>query len=193
VAVMLKEKPGEKPERVEIPVLLPHTWDYDAVFGKAQESILYRCADGCNSVDQVSFLGLSASSLGDVQHLTGFEETQFDYDEPHKEIAILKTQEKTAAEIIKLAEEVLALAKQDRNGDPVKRLSEEFIAVIMAAERDGFDGWIDLEKARLFLAMAELSKRGISLYIHTALKSEPAKADAHELWVKAMRLIGMAT
>ncbi|OGF36327.1 hypothetical protein A2482_01050 [Candidatus Falkowbacteria bacterium RIFOXYC2_FULL_48_21] len=193
VAVMLKEKPGEKPERVDIPVLLPHTWDYDAVFGKAQGSILYRHANCCNSVDQVSFLGLSASSLGDVQHLTGFEEPQFDYDEPHKEIAIRKTQEKTVAEIIKLAEEVLALAKRDRTGDAVKRLSEEFIAVIMAAERDNFDGWTDLEKAQVFLIMAELSKNGVSLYIHTALKSKPSKADAHDLWVKAMSLLGTAT
>ncbi len=33
VAISLKTVPGAKPERVEIPVALPHTWDYDAVFG----------------------------------------------------------------------------------------------------------------------------------------------------------------
>lgn len=36
VAVHLKEIPGAKPERIEIPVSLPHTWDYDAVFGGMQ-------------------------------------------------------------------------------------------------------------------------------------------------------------
>ena len=34
VAVHLKEVPGAKPERVEVPVSLPHTWDYDSVFGE---------------------------------------------------------------------------------------------------------------------------------------------------------------
>lgn len=33
VAVSLKEVPGKKPERVEIPVNLPVGWDYEAVFG----------------------------------------------------------------------------------------------------------------------------------------------------------------
>jgi Ca-activated chloride channel family protein len=33
VAVSLKEVPGKKPERVEIPVNLPVGWDYDSVFG----------------------------------------------------------------------------------------------------------------------------------------------------------------
>ncbi len=33
VAVSLKEVPGKKPERVEIPVNLPAGWDYEAVFG----------------------------------------------------------------------------------------------------------------------------------------------------------------
>lgn len=35
VAVSLKEVPGKKPERVEIPVNLPVGWDYEAVFGGA--------------------------------------------------------------------------------------------------------------------------------------------------------------
>jgi Ca-activated chloride channel homolog len=35
VAVSEKEVPGQKPIRVEIPVNLPHTWDYDEVFGSA--------------------------------------------------------------------------------------------------------------------------------------------------------------
>lgn len=33
VAVHEKKVPGMAPERVEVPVLLPYTWDYDAVFG----------------------------------------------------------------------------------------------------------------------------------------------------------------
>lgn len=36
VAISLKEVPGQKPERVEIPVNLPHTWDYGAVFGSSR-------------------------------------------------------------------------------------------------------------------------------------------------------------
>ena len=34
VAISLKEVPGQKPERVEIPVNLPAGWDYEAVFGQ---------------------------------------------------------------------------------------------------------------------------------------------------------------
>ncbi|MFH1098947.1 MAG: VIT domain-containing protein [Candidatus Uhrbacteria bacterium] len=33
VAVSLKEKPGEQPVRVDVPVLLPEAWDHEAVFG----------------------------------------------------------------------------------------------------------------------------------------------------------------
>jgi hypothetical protein len=33
VAVSEKKVPGKKPERVEIPVMLPHSWNFDAVFG----------------------------------------------------------------------------------------------------------------------------------------------------------------
>jgi Ca-activated chloride channel family protein len=36
VAISEKEVPGEKPVRVEIPVNLPHGWNYDSVFGSAQ-------------------------------------------------------------------------------------------------------------------------------------------------------------
>jgi hypothetical protein len=34
VAVSIKAIPGEKPVKIEIPVALPHTWDYDKVFGE---------------------------------------------------------------------------------------------------------------------------------------------------------------
>lgn len=37
VAIHLKEVPGAKPERIEIPVALPHTWDYERIFGKDSE------------------------------------------------------------------------------------------------------------------------------------------------------------
>lgn len=37
VAVHLKDVPGAKPERIEIPVALPHTWDYDKIFGRGGE------------------------------------------------------------------------------------------------------------------------------------------------------------
>ncbi len=34
VAVLKKEVPGQKPERIEVPVMLPVGWDYEAVFGR---------------------------------------------------------------------------------------------------------------------------------------------------------------
>lgn len=37
VAISEKKIPGQKPERVEIPVELPSTWEYDAVFGESSQ------------------------------------------------------------------------------------------------------------------------------------------------------------
>lgn len=90
VAVSEKAVPGEKPVKVEIPVLLPQGWDYDAVFGRAG-SMMTRgamvassarlCAGPvmkgfhydaieeniCGIVDEVSYLD---ADLGSVDELT---------------------------------------------------------------------------------------------------------------------------
>lgn len=74
VAVSVKEVPGEKPVRVPVPVLMPHTWDYDAVLGHAFIGAVMPAAamnaisfGGGHAARRVSSIGLmrgSGVSLG---------------------------------------------------------------------------------------------------------------------------------
>jgi hypothetical protein len=60
VAVSLKEVPGKKPERVEIPVNLPAGWDWDSVFG---------ASGGAKSICFSTVVGSPMRMRGGAKHL----------------------------------------------------------------------------------------------------------------------------
>lgn len=53
VAVHLKEVPGQKPEKVEIPVNLPHTWDYDMIFGGLLRNMVSSSSQSSSSMNVI--------------------------------------------------------------------------------------------------------------------------------------------
>lgn len=63
VAISLKAKPGQAPERVEIPVNLPSGWDYDAVFGRS------------GNLATLAFATVGGSRVGSLQRGFVAEET----------------------------------------------------------------------------------------------------------------------
>lgn len=83
VAVSEKKVPGEAPVRVEIPVNLPHAWDYDAVFGQSGVKSVF-AGYARRSVDPVgggsprgSALKVGPNYLGSPNLKSGFSDATF--------------------------------------------------------------------------------------------------------------------
>lgn len=204
VGVMLKETPGQKPERVDIPVLLPHTWDYKAVFGpRAGGPVFARsCAFAAVAAPFVSSLGGPAVSKasGDA---APFMDIAGDPVVPVTSScaspifppitnAVL-FDDKAKAELLALADKMYEEAKKDSASETSKKTWAELASAVENAELDNFAGWTETEKARLFLALAALEPYGFRMTrVPDELKVMPAKGEALGLWKRAMRSKGYA-
>lgn len=86
VAISEKEIPGQKPKRVEIPVNLPHGWNYDAVFGRPSFGTgfgIRRLVGGSGSSFRRCALSpryedAGGSALGLVEEVEEFESVDLD-------------------------------------------------------------------------------------------------------------------
>lgn len=198
VAVMVKEKPGEKPVRVDIPVLLPHTWDYDSVFGGGGTSSLL-CMRATLGIDDMSCRRFSLRG-DDIKGLTGGVESFASCDsldvlgDVEEDLALDNdpAAKIDPAGIIVLADEMLEAAKKNSTDGKCHALWLELSAAVENAAQEKFIGWLPIELAQLLLVLVKLGTYGFKLELPAEMKAEPTEPATHKLWAEAMRLLGLA-
>ncbi|MDO8599551.1 MAG: VIT domain-containing protein [bacterium] len=203
VAVSLKAVPGQKPERVDIPVLLPETWDYDAVFGSSKGGNLAAFAavagtglsrrmtfgapgGGFLGSERLETLSLGGgASRGGGQDIGGFDVGAIGMadaaDDTDPAIP-------TTPQLLEHAERFLVVLE---GGGSVEDTEWQAFTTTLAVET--FQGWSDLDRARLYEVLATLRTYGRSAEIPKVLEVEPSDVDAQRAWKRARRGLGYAT
>lgn len=200
VAVHLKEEPGKKPQRVEIPVALPHTWDYEKVFGEqvlaasgstglgggmgmksmqtfATSSPIPRCSD----VPISGFLGKDTSqSTSSASSTSGYRPPEsYPTGVP-----------------IHLVEELEHLVEELEAGTVDRSVqAATWNTLSQKLTKAEIESWSGVQRAKGLYLLLKLRTFGFKATqeITTLLSVEPAQSDgaAHEWWVKAQQLLGV--
>lgn len=219
VGVLLKETPGQKPERVDISVLLPQTWDYNAVFGYSAGSSRAFARSGKVSCGFAAAVAaprenfLSGPAVFTTRKEAVFQDlTLTDASNspaipddlagtvvppPPSIPGVMETpvpfDEAAKADLFVLADKMQEEAKKNSAGETSQKTWKLLISAVENAELDNFAGWTETEKARLFLALATLEPFGFRMTrVPDELKVRPTKDEALELWKRAMRFKGYA-
>jgi hypothetical protein len=202
VAVSEKEVPGQKPIRVEIPVNLPHTWDYDAVFGAGMDmfrSPSFHSLTGRGGGRVRGLIG--GRDDGMIKYGGGSQECFFGASIEVDDIEIRKPRKPIVEEIVTPQRPVVASANGRFSidaADPVNRL----VAILIAA-RQGKIGdaeiaigklnaeltlvvvkkWSEEKRAMAFYFACRLASFGLRMKadIVKAISAEPKSPEA-KVW-----------
>ncbi|MBI4280769.1 VWA domain-containing protein [Candidatus Uhrbacteria bacterium] len=205
VAVSLKEVPGEKPQRVDIPVLLPHTWDYDQeVFGQTATGGA-PAVRGFVGFAAASFASLNAAPSGGAGRLAlrGGSSSPLKAYGPDSAFGGYNTLADQAGELdlaapgatarpalLDQAERFLAQANSGIETEADWRSLQD--ALTAERQTSVFRPWSEPDRARLYWILAELQTFGYRMEIPTELESEPVDVDARRLWLRARESLGHA-
>ena len=219
VAVSLKDEPGQAPERVDIPVLLPETWNYDAVFGNVSAAFCGFVGSGgagpvfartagfgfapfpdVSGLDGHGLMSLEASPpLPDpLPNLTTLDPTEASQDVlsdgfPWDKMAPVSvgTAPVPAAARPKLLEEAKAFLRMLESGSSIS--TAEWLAFTNTIASETYLLWSDLDRADLYETIIRIRPYGFIVEIPKALEAEPADAGARRSWQRARQALGFAT
>jgi len=209
VAVSVKEVPGEKPERVDIPVLLPEGWSMDAVFGPAACTVAacYAMPAPLGSSALAGGLGSPGGpSLGSPRRRRSTGASSGVIETIAKGAAGVAVGAIGAAAgavgrllrsapLFERAEALLTVLRATGNSEETDRTWREIEEDLAteSAKRKRFSGWSEEDRARLFAALVELTKYGYRIAaIPTELMAEPTDRAARTHWVAARKIQGYA-
>lgn len=189
VAVLLKDVPGAKPERVEIPVALPHTWDYDKIFGQdpGDMSLMALAGSSVHRVIGSSLDDEDATSIGGWPRrgrLGGASP-------PAMASPVPPVSANGPVERLEKLVEGLERGTLDR-----KSAEEKWKTLKSLISADKVKVWNAAEKAKAYYLLAKLVAFGftVSQVVMSALsgKPDPNDNEATEWWKKARHALGMA-
>jgi len=208
VAVYLKETPGQAPVRVEVPVALPSTWDYDKVFGEEvaiggitlrgahaiggprgqsiSHAFVSRSAQGMTLGEPAQGISLSHSSSSS----SSTSATGDGYRPPgiYPESIISK-----GVQSVDLADLVDKLEQGSIGRDTADTLWE---SIETQLTESAVESWSVEQKAETFYYLLKLRTFGyhVAKEVLKLLAVEPASSDtvAHEWWEKAQQVLGVA-
>ncbi|MEK9183300.1 MAG: VIT domain-containing protein [Patescibacteria group bacterium] len=190
VAVSIKEQPGGKPVRVDIPVLLPEGWNLEAVFG----SNIPAAGGGGGVVFRGATLGVIhrlAGSQPETYHGAGSQQAVL---RPKAAGGVTPTTVVAGlGSVISLLTKALALLAQAKNNALNDAEWQTFSQELNAKETAGLASWSEDDKAQLFVTLVELGKFGYKIaVIPKMILAEPKAASARVYWIKARQLQGYA-
>jgi len=213
VAVHLKDVPGAKPERIAIPVDLPHTWDYERIFG--EEVPVGGVISGRRIRGLVS--GVYASrALGESSdgyrppgvYPEKMMESLLDLGEPSTSASSSSSTSTSGPEYKTRAPEVKAIHAQvvdalENFVDELEQDSIERAAAVVLWEslkkqitRESVAFWPADQKSRAFYLLLKLRAFGFhgAKDVLKLLSIEPSSLDplAHGWWEKAQLILGVA-
>ncbi len=189
VAVAVRSVPGEKPVREEIPVALPHTWD----FGNGVMGVMRRMTNaggmyrGGGMLEAASFMSMA----GDDDLLVGSSgsEELFCMDEVVSEESILED-EHPAQKLVTLALHL------ELGAVSVEEAQRQWNSIEAECTQAAIATWSEEERAQAFLALLKLKVRGIQVdtVLLTQLSARPqaSNAVAMRAWSEAQRFAGNA-
>lgn len=186
VAVLLREKPGsEKPERIEIPVSLPHGWEMEEGWdiGQGMHARAMYAGGPVLRAGIDADLELCCCSL-DACCDSGV----FDADvEETEDVAI-----RIGPDLLNDARDLLVGLK-DRAFDDraVREKWSELLAAFEKERLDNFASWEEEHKAELFKILGELRGYGFKVAIPAVLRERPVSDVAQTMWREGFRLIGV--
>lgn len=220
VAVSLKDVPGAAPERIEVPVLLPHGWNADAfdfayggTRGVAHAKTLggARTLGGSGSYNYSAGLerfggGMRGGSTLPVMLSAGGGGPRKGYD-PDNDLDGIGNR-------LKGIQIPASPPSPDRiKGGATKQeytileKFEDFLTLNKASQRPSvahweglvrdlgtadFTVWSELDRARLYQILVELRDYGWKTSMPTAIKAKPTDADAFRVWSEVQKAMGVA-
>ena len=214
VAVSIKDVPGEKPQRVEIPVALPATWDYEKVFGETTmggratlrrmfagptgQSVSGLSADVFTSAQLLSQAGLPTlgKSTGDDSSNSGSsasngKSTSHSFSTSTSGATPSISYAHVVDELEGLVDS-LESGWDDRDNQEAwwETLSEKLTVKTI-------ESWSIEHAARAYYLLLKLRTFGFSVSkeLIQSLSTEPDESDtdAHEWWERAQQVLGVAT
>lgn len=207
VAVSMKAQPGQQPERVDIPVLLPHTWEFDAVRAGASLAsggfAAAACAVMVGEVSDASYgLGPPAAAaaspsrrVGAMRRFVGSVRriaTRSASPVPPQPPDVVPATPAPRDLIVraKALLELLGAASHDRTvADDQWRQLERLLT---EEARQGFVDWSEQDQAELYMLLLQLRDYGYSTAIPEVIRQEPKNPDARRIWQRARRHAGVA-
>ena len=196
VAISEKPNPTGKPVTVEVPVLLPETWEYDAVFGASSSLLTY--SSGGGSVRRCAFLGGSSMLFRGAVPTLDSKSGLLSHPDEHlnslcEEVADLGSVEEPSADsgsavsnvpnpLLELAEEMLQLHQSGKSTEVKSILIQQFEFITA----ENYLPWSELDKARLYEILAELfASKQYGITIPAAITNKPTDVDAYHCWCRA--------
>ncbi|MBT6574053.1 VWA domain-containing protein [Candidatus Falkowbacteria bacterium] len=217
VAVSYKDIPGEKPEKVDIPVLLPHTWDYDATFGSrsmAGAAMIGMLSSRRSTVDNMKFFsggvnlqrqGLtpsggemhsldsiddaSESFCDDIRYLSGELRLPDEYEDP-LQLPSPPQQLTDKPTLLQQAEDLKAKLEKHTDRSVTDKL---WIVLQMGLTTEKFTDWPEIQLSSLYNLLVELRAYGYTTTIPSELIQQPTEEMALALWTLAEQGLGKAT
>jgi len=218
VAVSEKAVPGEKPVRVDVPVLLPHTWENQADAGGIMVGFAACAVMPAACHRSLAPLGLTGSVrrfsgspspirggvrnfAGDLDDFGDFKRAPApsmfdDMDIPGPELTadVSETLDVlTSQDLLEVAELLLAQCKDPVASrvftDPIWDRVKEFFDTENA---QNFKGWDEVRRCKLFAVLVELQSYAYKLDIPAVLKLEPREPEAIPFWKRGWAGIGLA-
>lgn len=200
VAVLLKDVPGAKPERVEIPVALPHTWDYDKVFGRSGGDVMALAAMAGPS--RHSVLGAPDDDLEGSLGFSGGVHTHRPIGGSPRRGRQLPTLPPPRGPVPSVTangpvERLEKLVEGLEQGTLDRQEAEKEWKVLKSLlSADKVKAWSAVEKAKAYYLLVKLVAFGftVSQVVMSAVSGKPNPADneATDWWRKARRALGVA-
>ena len=188
VSVMTREVPGRKPERIDIPVLLPEGWDYEMMNG--------RRALAMDSVKGIYALGAMDVELCCCMDSFECDDIVVEPDPHAREIPPLPPIDDEEPELVEkqlLADARALVEHLHRYGTDyeAQRQWQALQADLQEVVAAGFNDWSETERAELLLTLVQCSKHGLTVQIPELLRERPADPGALSYWGQAQRDMGM--
>ena len=168
VAVSFKDVPGQQPERVEIPVALPHTWDYDAVFGPPSALMAMASPAAASPA-----LRISAAQFGLPQRFVS----------------------QPASQSTSVVDELEELVEQLENYQlEHSEARSRWTGIRDALERADLTKWSELERTKCLylLLMGQSFGLDVAKTLIQSFLQEPTSSEALDWWKKAQAYLGVS-
>lgn len=189
VAVLLKEIPGQKPERVEVPVALPHTWDYDAVFGTPvalMRGIRFTSSIRALDVDDISLVR-GRVTLGGTLGGRSRKDT----------LGQLPPISPVPASLVSHASDKLEelLTQLEKGAANIVDARKQWQSISVDITAENVKKWTAVQKAKTYYLLAKLQTYGFTVSkVMKVVEVRPDPTDllAYDWWLKARRYLGVA-
>ena len=201
VAVLVRERPGQRPERIEIPVSLPHGWEMESGWSRSVGAIGIAGASPLSSSSRFLRARSHQGHQGSVSRLfsackVGGEDVRSLFAEPSSEFLERLIDSPPVPKLEPtLLREVREFFSQVRNGvlDSTGGSTTwgEISNALKAEGVRGFAGWLESDRALLYKLITELRGFGFSVELPSELRAKPHDGTAIQLWREAERNIGV--